>query len=60
LKTELAKGALRPNLLFMPELFRRETDRLKKTTGLNIKAFTEIVEQEGRVGILFWIYPSQI
>jgi outer membrane protein assembly factor BamA len=60
LKTELAKGAIRPNLLFMPELLKRETERLKKTTGLNIKAFTDEVEQEGRVGILFWIYPSTI
>jgi outer membrane protein assembly factor BamA len=60
LKTELAKGSLRPNLLFMPVLLKSETDRLKKTTGLNIKAFTEIVEQEGRVGILFWIYPSKM
>jgi len=58
LKTELAKGAIRPNLLFMPELLKRETERLKITTGLNIKAFTDEVEQEGRVGILFWIYPS--
>jgi outer membrane protein assembly factor BamA len=58
LKTEIAKGSLRPNLIFIPESLKSETDRLKKTTGLNIKAYTEIVEQEGRVGILFWIYPS--
>ncbi len=60
LKTELAKGSIRPNLLFMPEDLKHEADRLKKITGFNIKVFTDEAEQEGRVGILFWIFPSTL
>ncbi len=57
LKTQTEEASIRPNLLFSPDLLESGISRLRQILGVDVKAYTEIIDRESRVGIVFWINP---